>query len=576
MSDLNTRAAAREQAKGMRIIHRLALITAAGMLGTLIVSAVSLFVFAQAKVNGPVYARIKSANDLVADILPPPEYILEMHLVAYQSATSTNAEQRTKLIERLAQLRKDYDDRRAYWSAHLPEGPMRKALLETSFLPAQRYFQLVESELIPALQAGQLDKVATLVHGPLEALYAEHRAGIDALVELANADVAAGESLASRWEAGGFHAIISCLLASILLAATIAYLIARGIVRRIQAVSRPLAGMSSGAADLTQRLEVSGQDEIAELSRNFNRVVERIHGMVSNISGNASAVATAASGLSTVSTQTLQGVRTAHATTATMAAASEKASANTASIASGMDDMTSGLASVASATEEMSATIGEVATQTGKARTISDHAINEADALRARMAQLESVAIAIGKVTESITSIAAQTNLLALNATIESARAGAAGKGFAVVAGEIKVLAQQTAKATEEIKAKIAEVQESVSGTTQDIERITSVIHEVGGIVSSIASAVEEQSVVTRDVATRIAQTAAGVKEANARVAQTAMAAKAVATDIAATTLVIDELRQGGEQVQQSAGELANLSGQLKTLVGEFRIAPAA
>ena len=573
MTDPQITPAAPTQARGLRIVHRLAIIAGIGIAGAIIVSAVGLFVFGQAKVNGPVYSRIKSANDLVADILPPPEYIIEMHLVAFQSSTTTDAEQRQKQIARLAQLRKDYEDRRTYWTAHLGAGPMRKALLETSFQPAQHYFELVEKELIPALQAGHLDQAATLVHGPLEAAYVAHRSGIDTLVELANSEVAAGETLAARWESGGFYAILGCLLVIVLVAATIAYIITCGIVRRIQAVSRPLAAMSIGEADLTQRLTISGQDEIAVLSASFNRFVERIHGMVRNISGNVTTVASSAEGLSAVSNQTIQGVRTAHEKATTMAAAAEEASANTSSIASGMEDMSHGLSSVASATEEMSATIGEVATQTTKARTISDNAIAETEALRVRIAQLEVVAVEIGKVTETITHIAAQTNLLALNATIEAARAGAAGKGFAVVAGEIKELANQTAQATEEIKGKISEVQSSVNGTTQDIARITAVIHEVGGIVSSIAAAVEEQSVVTKDVATRIAQTAAGVKDANDRVAQTALAAKTVAADIAATSVVIDDMRQGGESVQQSAGELADLSGQLKNLLGQFRIA---
>ncbi len=574
MADLKIRGTDPEQASGLRIVHRLAIVALIGILGTIIVSAASLFVFAQAKVNGPVYSRIKSANDLVADILPPPEYILEMHLVAYQSATTTDAEQRSKLAERLVQLRKDYDSRRSYWNDHLPTGPMRTALMETSFLPAQRYFQLVEAELIPALKAGQLDKAAALVHGPLETAYSEHRTGIDALVELANAEVTAGESLAARWEAGGFNAIIICLLVTVVVGASIAYIITRGIVQRIQAVSSPLAAMSTGEADLTQRLESSGQDEIAVLSRNFNRFVERIHGMVQKISGNATAVASSASGLSSVSTQTIQSVRTVQAKTTAMAAAAEEASTNTSTVATGMDEMSTSLSSVAAATEEMSATINEVATQTTKAKIISDNAMTEAATLRTRMSQLVTVAIEIGKVTETITSIAAQTNLLALNATIEAARAGAAGKGFAVVAGEIKGLANQTAKATEEIKAKISEVQGSVKVTTRDIEQITGVIHEVSEIVSSIAAAVEEQSVVTKDVATRVAQTASGVKESNDRVAQTAVATKTVASDTTETSIVINDMRRGGEHVQQSAGELARLAEQLKDLVGQFKIQP--
>ena len=135
--------------------------------------------------------------------------------------------------------------------------------------------------------------------------------------------------------------------------------------------------------------------------------------------------------------------------------------------------------------------------------------------------------------TETITNISAQTNLLALNATIEAARAGTAGKGFAVVANEIKELAKQTAEATEDIKARIAGIQNSTGTAITDIGQITTVIRDVGTIVTSIAAAIEEQATVTKDVAGNIAQASSGVREANERVSQTAEVSKSIARDIA-------------------------------------------
>jgi methyl-accepting chemotaxis protein len=188
------------------------------------------------------------------------------------------------------------------------------------------------------------------------------------------------------------------------------------------------------------------------------------------------------------------------------------------------------------------------------------------------MQKLGQAAQEIGNVTETITNISAQTNLLALNATIEAARAGAAGKGFAVVANEIKELAKQTAEATEDIKTRIAGIQNSTGSAISDIGQITAVIKDVGGIVASIAAAIEEQATVTRDVAGNIAQASVGVQEANDRVSQTAEVSKSIARDIAGVNAAVTGIRQGGEQVQSSALDLSKLAEDLGAQVAQFRV----
>jgi methyl-accepting chemotaxis protein len=178
----------------------------------------------------------------------------------------------------------------------------------------------------------------------------------------------------------------------------------------------------------------------------------------------------------------------------------------------------------------------------------------------------------IGKVTEVITSISNQTNLLALNATIEAARAGNAGKGFAVVATEIKELAKQTASATEDIKNKIATVQNSTASTVNDIENIMKVIHDVSDIVTTIATAIDEQSVVTRDIASNIAQATRGMDDGSERVSQMLTVTQSVARDIAAVSSAGNDINSGSKQVQSSAVELSNLAEQLRGLVLQFKV----
>ncbi len=255
-----------------------------------------------------------------------------------------------------------------------------------------------------------------------------------------------------------------------------------------------------------------------------------------------------------------------------VAAAAEEMTSNVVSVAAGMEEASTNLSSVASATEQMTSTIGEIAGNSEKARRITEEATRQAVRISEQMNQLGVAAHEIGKVTEAITEISSQTNLLALNATIEAARAGSAGKGFAVVANEIKALAQQTAAATEDIKAKIASVQTSTTGGIAEIEKVSQVIHDVSDIVGSIAAAIEEQSTVTKDIARNIAEASAGVQDANKRVSETSVATAEIAKEIASVDEVAGQMSAGSEQVRGSASQLSQVAEQLQTTVSRFRV----
>jgi chromosome segregation ATPase len=243
------------------------------------------------------------------------------------------------------------------------------------------------------------------------------------------------------------------------------------------------------------------------------------------------------------------------------------------SVAAGMEQTSTNLSSVASATEQMTATIGEIAGNSEKARRITEDATRQAARISEQMNQLGAAAQQIGKVTETITEISSQTNLLALNATIEAARAGSAGKGFAVVANEIKELAQQTARATEDIKGRIAGVQSSTAGGIAEIDKVTQIIHEVSDIVSSIAAAIEEQSTVTKDIARNIAEASTGVRDANKRVSEASQATAEIAREIIVVDRAAGQMADGSEHVRSSATELSKVAEQLQTIVARFRVA---
>ena len=217
------------------------------------------------------------------------------------------------------------------------------------------------------------------------------------------------------------------------------------------------------------------------------------------------------------------------------------------------EDINENVQAVSSGIEEMGASIKEIAKNATDAARVADEAVSIAEGTNSTISSLGTSSAEIGKVIKVITGIAQQTNLLALNATIEAARAGDAGRGFAVVANEVKELAKETGRATEDIGQKIEAIQVDVKGAIDGIARISEVIHHISQVQGSIASAVEEQTITTNEMGRRVADAAKGTNEVAGNISGVAEAAKS-------TSAGVDSMRQ-------AAAELAKLSADLQTLV---------
>jgi methyl-accepting chemotaxis protein len=212
---------------------------------------------------------------------------------------------------------------------------------------------------------------------------------------------------------------------------------------------------------------------------------------------------------------------------------------------------------VATASEEMSSSIKEISKNAAEAARIATGAVSTAHTTNATITKLGESSQEIGNVIKLITSIAQQTNLLALNATIEAARAGEAGKGFAVVANEVKELAKETTKATEDISQKIAAIQGDTQGAVSAIKQISDVINQINDISSTIASAVEEQTATTNEMGRNISEAAKGSTEIAQNITGVATAAQSTST--------------GATQTQTSSAELSQMASELQRLVGQFK-----
>jgi methyl-accepting chemotaxis protein len=254
---------------------------------------------------------------------------------------------------------------------------------------------------------------------------------------------------------------------------------------------------------------------------------------------------------------TLSGQATElQAAAASMSATAEEASRRAADVSAASEQASANVQTVAGAAEELTASIAEIGRQVVQSSRIARDATAQAENTNVSVQSLAEAAERIGDVVKLIADIAGQTNLLALNATIEAARAGEAGKGFAVVAAEVKTLAGRTAKATEQIGAKVAEIQEQTSVNVDAIVGIGRVVGEIEQIAAVIAGAVEEQSVTTQEIARNVQQAAAGTMQVSAGAA--GLNSAAGDTDTAAT------------QVQNSAGELSKQSETLRAAVDTF------
>ncbi len=469
------------------------------------------------------FSRLDILLDMMTSFDGDRERVLQ-YAVETQSAT------RRTLEDEIATRREENEARFAQYQAAVDFPDQAQAMMDV----VNVYYDYVFDEFLPMVDSED-PQYLLAVSGELRETAA---AAADALVlEIESQEEYAEGVMDTLKEKidGAILWVIVLAAVGLSLASLLAWNVASSISKRLRKVGEVVAAMGQG--DLTATVESTSSDEIGRLAASQSEAATALRELV----GRVVEVSSHVSDLSDDIRGRTEAIREIATTVGTqsgvVAAASEQVSSNVQSVAAGA--------------EEMGASIREIAQSANEAAKVASQATTVAAGANDQVARLGTSSQEIGDVVKVITSIAEQTNLLALNATIEAARAGEAGKGFAVVAGEVKDLAQETARATEDIARRVSTIQTDTTDAVAAIGQISQIVGQINDYQMTIASAVEEQTATTNEMSRSISEAATGSGEIAGNITEIASNADETVTKVTAKLPLMDQLSSYSSELQE-------------------------
>lgn len=456
-------------------------LTIVTVIGFGIISLIFGILFSELRVNGPTYKRVLLTKEIVADIAPPYQAISENFLLVMQADAANNERELDDAISRFQKVKALYEERHTKWQKELPDGPLKKALVNDSYKIATNFFEVTEREFFPSLKGKKKDEARKILSDKLTPIFESHRRIVENILEMCEDLTKKEEESAHSWSV--LASWIGGLSSVAVLAVTfgLGWFLSKNIHNSTEKILSRVKEMASGSGDLTARVVIDSKDEMGELGESINQLIAKIQTVVGKVRESSVQLLSTAAEINSTAKQQEDTVGQ-------------------------LGDST---AQIASAVREISATSVDLSGTMSEVNGRADHAANLALAGRARLADTENAMGALVEATSAvsaklsmirekaddinvvvttITKVADQTNLLSINAAIEAEKAGEAGRGFLVVAREIRRLADQTAVATLDIENMVRHMQDAVSAGVRQMEQFNESVRAGVSRVSEVSA----------------------------------------------------------------------------------------
>jgi methyl-accepting chemotaxis protein WspA len=540
--------------RSLRLTTKLFMLVLICLIGFAAFAIVASRTLEEVRVKGPVYDRIVVAKDVIADVLPPPKYIIESYLIVLQLTEETDPDVIKAHRARTTALRQEYKDRQDHWLEHHRPGDTKNWLTGSSHQYATKFFEICDEQFFPLLTANTEQSRADakkLAHGALKQQYDLHRAEVDRVVINATKEFAAAETDADETlsTSGWVLLILGIFVAGlVVLMGFITYRIAKSLTDRIQIATNAATQVAGG--DLTVSVPPSDDDETGRLLAAIKTMTENLSSLVKRVKKSSIELMSTSTEFAATNKQQEATVNSFGASTNEIAAAVREISATSQELLTTME----GVSGVATETAGLAGQ-GRVALTTMDT-TMRDLA-KSTSSISTKLAAIREKAADINVVVTTITKVADQTNLLSVNAAIEAEKAGEYGLGFIVLAREIRRLADQTAVATLDIEEIVKQMQGAVSAGVMEMDKFTEDVRRGVGTVESIGKQLEQ-----------IISSVQGLTDSFESVADAMRAQSQGAVQINDAMV---QLTQGARQTSSSLKEFDNATTHLREAVNELK-----
>ena len=508
-------------------------------------------------VNGPIYQQLARDKDLIADILPPSQFIVQPYLVVCQMNGAKTPEALKDLNTALGNLEKQYRDGHAAWAQKISlnalgsEGVVARELLQDSYRPAESFFQIIHGDWKAAIDRGDQATASAITMDQLNPLYEAHRSSILKAVAAAEAQVARHETEAR--EAVDQGRVMGIIVAAVVLGlmAIIGAVILKGVLHALAAVTNRMQSMAEADADLTVRLNIQSKDEVGILAGYIDQFVDKIASVLGGVKNATDSLGGTAVEMYATSKQQETTIHHFGASTTEIAAAVRQITVtgnelvNTMSEVEGVAKNSAGLAAASrSGLIEM--------------KSVMQHLADQSASISEKLEQINSKTKDISGVVVTITKVADQTNLLSVNAALEAEKAGEHGRGFLVVAREIRRLADQTASATLDIEHTVKHMQSAVSTGVMEMDKfasqVTNSVNQVETVGQTLTTIIESVEVMKN----QFGNVSQGMTSQNLGAKQIGEAMGNLSDNVKVTIQSLGEFTKAADQMKNSVGALNN------------------